>query len=290
MTSHQFVPAPPRKILRRKPRKIFRVVREQGEIVDWPNLGEMTFIQQVNAMKLAGKRTHISTQSFRDLVGQLARRYPQATMGINPKYLRHALDSGSIEELAIEVYGCDPTQPKVFIDDELFMIALDEAFARIADVATNGGNIIFATSRPSSMLPFMIQLASLAHNAGANVLDLFSNTTPGLVDGRAHRRLTWCGGVGVVCGEGSLLSTNDTKIGEDLLFHLSRPDLVVADHVFAGAALTNGYPTVAFTGFESLAVAIASVPEQQCISVPIALSQPSNNYEILANNAKSYFN
>ena len=289
MVNHQFVPSPPKRTLWRKPRKIFRVVREPGEIVDRHDFSNLTFIQQINAMRVAGKRSSISTQSFRDLVGQLARRYPQATMGINPKYLRHALDAGSIEDLAIEVYGCDPIQPKVFIDDELFMIALDEAFARISDVARNGGNIIFATSRPNAMLPFMIQLASLADNAGGNVLDLFSNTSPTIIDGRAGRCLTWCAGVGVVSGEGSLLSTNDVKIGDDLLFHLSRPDLVVADHIFAGAALTNGYPTVAFTGFESLAVAVASVPEQQCTSVPISLSLPSNHYEILANNAKSYF-
>lgn len=290
MTGHQFVPAPPKRILRRKARKIFRVVREPGEIIDRPDFSEMTFIQQIVAMKLAGKRSHISTQIFRDMVGQLARRNPQATLGINPKYLRHALDAGSIESLAEEVYGVDTSQPKVFINEELLMIALDEAFARIADVAKNGGSIIFATSRPGSMLPFMIELAALSHNAGANVLDLFGNTTRTLIDGRSGRCLTWCGGVGVVTGEGSLLATNDIKVGDDLLFHLSRPDLVVADHIFAGAALTNGYPTVAFADFESLAVAVASVPEDNCISVPLSLTQPSNHYEILANNAKSYFN
>jgi hypothetical protein len=240
-------------------------------------------------MGLAGRKTAISTQVFRDSVSSLARRQIQSTMGISGKYFLHALDSGSIEQCAEEVYGIDTTQPSVFIDPELTMIALDEACARIAESAMHGARIIFACSRPSATLPLFIELAKLSKDAGANILESFDNTSSFISDGRKGRRFTWSGSVAVVTDSESLLSCNDAKAADDLLFHLPRPDLVVADHIFAGAALTSGLPTIAFTGIESLAVSVASVPEAQCLAIPISINQPSTHYDIIANFAKSYF-
>ena len=87
----------------------------------------------------------------------------------------------------------------------------------------------------------------------------------------------------------SLLATDDAKAADDLFFHLPRPDLVVADHIFAGASITCGFPTIAFAGLNSLAVAVASVPESNCLVVPMSLSRTANHYEVIANFAKSYF-
>jgi hypothetical protein len=289
MESHEFVPAPPKLVLKKKKRRIIRPTREVGAIFERPDTESMTFVQQLVAMGLTGRKTAISTQVFRDDVGQLARRHRDATMGISGKYLLHALDSGDIEKAAAEVFGIDTTQARVSIDPELTMIAIDEAFDRLSEASHQGARMIFATSRPASMLPLMIELAKLARETGAQVLDSFDNSGKFIADGRKDRHLTWCSSVGVVTDGTSLLATNDANSGEDLLFHLPRPDIVIADHIFAGAALTSGYATIAFTGLESLAVAVASVPESQCLSVPISLSAPSSHYEVVAENARSYF-
>lgn len=249
----------------------------------------MTFTQQLVAMGLTGRKTVMSTQIFRDHVGQLARRHRDATMGISGKYLLHALDAGQIEDAASEVFGTDSNQIKVTIDPELTTIAIDEACEKISEAALRGARIIFACSRPSATLPLFIELARLSTLAGAKVLDSFDNTSSFVADGRKGRSLTWSGHVGVMTDGGSLLSTDDSTAAEDLLFHLPRPDLVVADHIFAGAALTAGFPTVAFTGLESLAVAVASVPEKHCLAVPMSLSAPSTHYDIVANYAKPFF-
>jgi hypothetical protein len=289
MDSHKFVPAPPKFRIRRKPRKIIRTTREVGAIVDKPDLESMTFVQQLKAMGLAGSRTSLSINEFRDRVGQLARRHRDATMGINGKYLLHALDAGDIEDCAAEIFGIDPTGTKVAIDPELTSIALEEAFEKISEAARSGAKIIFASSRPAATMPLFIELARLSASVGAEVLDSFDNSSPFIADGRKGRMLTWCSGVAVVSDGSSLLATDDAVAAEDLLFHLPRPDLVVADHIFAGAALTNGFPTVAFAGLNSLAVAVASLPEKHCLAVPISLDQSCTRYGIIANNAKSYF-
>lgn len=289
MDSHRFVPGPPRINLRKKHRKIIRPLREVGAIIDKPDLESMTFIQQLIKMGLAGRKTSISTQVFRDNVSGLARRLTTSTMGISGKYFLHALDSGSIEQCAEEVYGIDTTEPGVFIDPELTMIALDEACARLADAASKGAKIIFASSRPAATLPLFIELAKISKEIGGEILQSFDNTSAFVSDGRKGRHFTWSGSVAVVTDGESLISCNDAKAADDLLFHLPRPDLVVADHIFAGAALTSGFPTIAFTGLESLAVAVASVPENHCLAIPISINQPSTHYDIIANFAKSYF-
>lgn len=288
MDSHQFVPGP-RINVRKKPRRIVRPTREVGAIETTPDLESLSFLQQLVSMGIAGKKTAISTQLFRDYVGQLARRHPESTMGIGGKYLIHALDAGAIEDGATEIFGIDPTMQKVFIDPELTMIAIDEACELISDAASKGAKMIFATSRPAAMLPLFIELARLARESGAQILESFDNTSSLIADGRKGRHFTWCGSVAVLSDGESLLSTNDAKAADDLLFHLPRPDLVISDHIIAGASLTNAYKTVAFAGLNSLAVAIASIPEKSCLTVPMHLEQPSTHYSIIANYAKTFF-
>lgn len=288
MEEHRFVPGP--RIARaRKKRLIMRPVREVGIIRDKPDLDGMTFNKQIRVLGLAGSPTSIPTTLFRDHVGQLARRHPEAVMGINGKYLLHALDAGEIEACCEEVFGIDTTGPTVQIDPELTEIALSEACASLSDAARHGARIIFASSRPASTLSLFAELARMCADAGAEILDLFANTSEFIADGRRGRRITWIDSVGVLTDGASILATNDARVADDLIFHLSRPDIVVADHIFAGAAVTNGYPTLAFTSLESLAVAVATVPEPRSISIPISLSAPSSRYGIVANYAKSFF-
>jgi|GEM_PF-2927371 len=289
MDSHRFVPGQPSIRVAKKKRKIIRPLRSVGAIIDKPDLDAMTFSQSLVKMGIAGKRTSVSTQVFRDSVGQLARRNPESTMGISGKFLLHALDSGSIEECAQEVFGLDTSGATVHIDQELTMIALDEAFDKIATLSSKGAKIIFASSRPAATLSLLIELARLSESVGAKILQSFDDTSSFIADGRKGRHFSWSGGVAVMSDGESILASNDSKAADDLFFHLPRPDLVVADHIYAGASLTSGYPTIAFTGLESLAVAVASVPETNCLAVPMSLSRTANRYGIIANFAKSYF-
>lgn len=291
MADQSFVPAPPKVKVRKAPRKILRTTREAKDIVDRPDLENLSMQNKLRELGLAGPQSGMSTQVFRDNVANLARRNPTATMGVSPKFLLHALDSGQIEEAAEEIYGIDTSKNKIHIDLELSEIAIDEAAMKLLNAAASGAKIIFASSRPAATLPMMSCLANLAQEFGAVILESFTNTSTAIVDGRSGRNLSWSGKVGSVCEVEtmSLLGTNDIKISDDLFFHLPRPDLVVADHVFAAGAIARDYPTISFVGFESLAVAVASVNERNALAVPINLSRPSSHYEIINEYFKDFF-
>ena len=291
MTDQTFVPAPPKLRIRKAPRKILRTTRPVNEILDRPDINGISFQNKLIELKLAGKNSSISAKIFRESISNLARRTTGSTFGINPKHLLHALDAQQIEDYATEVYGVDLTKNKVSIDPELCEIAIDEAAEILLDASTKGAKIIFASSRPGATLPLMGRLALLAQEYGATILESFTNTSRTIVDGRRDRNLTWSDKVAVVSDETtkSLLGTNDTKIGDDSFFHLPRPDLVVADHVFAASALTSGYKTIALASLDSLALAVASLDESKTLSVPLDLSRPSSHYEIINEYFENFF-
>ncbi|MBP9115085.1 MAG: phosphatase [Acidimicrobiia bacterium] len=291
MLDQSFVPAPSKVRVHKAPHKILRTTRPAGEIIDRPDLCGISFQNKLIELKLAGKQTGMSTQIFRESMTSLARRDTTATMGINPKYLLHALDAQQIEDCATEVYGIELTKNKIYIDVELCEIAIDEASERLLDASIKGAKILFASSRPSATLALFSKLAVLAQEYGANILDSYSNTSKTIIDGRSGRNLTWCEKVCVVCEEDtmSLLGTNDTKIADDLFFHLPRPDLVVSDNIFAAGALTSSYPTISFIDLESLSLSVASVNEKNSLVVPINLSRPSSHYEIVYEYFKNFF-
>lgn len=291
MADQSFVPAPPKVKVRKAPRKILRTTREAKDIVDRPDLENLSMQNKLRELSLAGPQSGMSTQIFRDNVANLARRSPSSTMGISPKFLLHALDSGQIEDICEEVYGIDATKNKVHIDLELSEIAIDEAAMTLLKASAAGAKIIFASSRPASTLPLMSGLANLAQEFGATVLESFTNTTTAIVDGRSGRNLSWVRKVATVCEPEtmSLLGTNDIKISDDLFFHLPRPDLVVADHIFAAGAITRDFPSISFVGLESLAVSVASVNERNALAVPINLSRPSSHYEIINEYFEDFF-
>ena len=291
MAEQSFVPAPPKVKVRKAPRKILRTTREVKDIVDRPDLENLSMQNKLRELGLAGPQSGMSTQIFRDEVANLARRNPTSTLGISPKFLLHALDSGQIEDACEEVYGLDTTKNKINIDLELCEIAIDEAAMTLLKASAAGAKIIFASSRPGATLPMMSGLANLAEEFGAVILESFTNTATAIVDGRSGRNLSWSGKVATVCEPAtmSLLGTNDIKISDDLFFHLPRPDLVVADHVFAAGAIARDYPTISFVGLESLAVAVASTNERNALAVPINLSKPSSHYEIINEYFEDFF-
>lgn len=291
MTEQSFVPAPPRVKIRKAPSRILRTTRPVNEILERPDLNSISFQNKLIELKLAGKNSGISTHIFRNAVANLARRHVDSTMGIKPKYLLHALDHQQIEDIAEELFGIDMTKNKIYIDAELCEIAIDEASERLLDAASRGAKMIFASSRPGSTLALFSRLAGLAQEYGATIIDSFTNTSKTIVDGRNGRNLTWCEKVAVVSDEEtmSLLGTNDTKISDDLFFHLARPDLVVTDHVFAAGAITSGYPTISFIGLDSLAVGVASSNEKLDLSVPINLNRPSSHYEMVYDYFEDFF-
>ena len=87
--------------------------------------------------------------------------------------------------------------------------------------------------------------------------DVLSATQSAPIDERGHR-IWWIDGVATVTDGESLLADDSSAAAEEWLFVLPRPDLVVADHCFAGTAAAVGLEVVAFADLDAMALAVAS--------------------------------
>ena len=126
----------------------------------------------------------------------------------------------------------------------------------------------------------MHALLELAVARGAEVPRRFQ-TGEFRADGRAARRLVWIEGVAVLTDGDSLLATDGREAGDELLFHVDRPDLLVGDGGFAGCAARDGVEVVAFADIDHLALAVAAERGAPLTVVPIDVRRPAPAYAVL---------
>lgn len=135
------------------------------------------------------------------------------------------------------------------IDPDLTIDALDAMADRIAAaLAKPNPRLLFATGHPTGLLAIHLPLARLALEHGATLLAPAEGWTyAGSGFGRP-RRLRYLGEVAMLDERGAFVHTHDAAPMEHMLAELGdeRPDLVIADHGWAGAAGEAGVPTVAF--------------------------------------------
>ncbi|HSO96209.1 MAG TPA: phosphatase [Acidimicrobiia bacterium] len=139
------------------------------------------------------------------------------------------------------------------IDPDRVLAAATRAGTRLGAVADTGRRIAFATAQPASLLPLYGALARASRAAGATVLEL-DHSGP-YTSGRS---LWWHDDVAVAVGDGQLWAETHLAAGDEWLFAVGRPDLVVADGVFAVAAIGAGVETVAFADLDAPAPALAA--------------------------------
>ncbi len=178
------------------------------------------------------------------------------------------------------VWGWDDSEPSVTIDADHVLAAFDAARGRVVDVARRGGRVAFATSRPASLLGCHAALARLAAAAGATVLDP-GQAGPFAAAGRARARLWWIEGVAVVTDGEGLLADAGLEAGPEMLFEVPRPDLVVADRGFAGAAVASGIEVVALADLDAMALAVAAARGLPVTVVPLHERRPAAAYSVL---------
>jgi hypothetical protein len=135
------------------------------------------------------------------------------------------------------------------IDPELTIDAIDAMAERIAAVlARPGARLLFATGHPTGLLAVHLPLAALCVAKGARLLTPGEGWTyAGSGFGRP-RRIRYLQDVAMLDDKGALVHTHDADPMRHMLGELDGdlPDLVIADHGWAGAAGEAGVPTVAF--------------------------------------------
>ncbi|MDF5754921.1 phosphatase [Spongiactinospora sp. TRM90649] len=160
------------------------------------------------------------------------------------------------------------------IDPDRTIDALEEMGARIgAALARGRARLLFATGHPTGLLTVHLTLARLAVRHGARLL------TPGegwtyLGDGyrsRRSRRIRYLDGVAMLDDHGGFVHTHDAAPMEHMLSVLGddHPDLVVADHGWAGAAGEAGYQTVAFADSNDPGLFLGEAEDKIAVTVPL---------------------
>lgn len=135
------------------------------------------------------------------------------------------------------------------IDPERTIDALDAMADRIAAaLARPEPRLLFATGHPTGLLAIHLPLARFAMERGARLLTPAEGWTYSNSGFGRPRRIRYLGEVAMLDDRGAFVHTHDAEPMERMLAELGdeRPDLVIADHGWAGAAGEAGVPTVAF--------------------------------------------
>lgn len=175
--------------------------------------------------------------------------------------------------LMAERVGIDPDPAYVegpdTIDPERLLDAADRAAAQLALVAGTRGSVLLATGHPAGLLGVYQAIGTALAARGCTVL------TPGsgvAVEGwRRPAEVRYVGGVAMLSIGGELRHTHLPTPMQVMLGALegARPDLVVADHGFAGAAGQAGLCTVGFADCNDPALFVGEAEGRLAAVVPL---------------------
>lgn len=153
------------------------------------------------------------------------------------------------------------------IDPDRCVDALDDAADRLAAVAARRGRVILATGHPTGILALHMPVAATLAAAGCEVLTTGEGRWVRVQD--EHRRVRYVGGVATIGTGGDLLHTHAPEPMHMVLEAGPPPDLVVADHGWAGAAAQAGIPTIGFADSNDPALFVGAAEGKVDVAVPL---------------------
>src|SRR4051794_2603158 len=137
--------------------------------------------------------------------------------------------------------GMDPDPARVSgrdrIDPERTLEALDAAADLLAQAAADKARVIVATGHPTGVLSLHLVVAARLAAAGCEVLTPAEGKFLAAAEHLAPRaRIRYLGDVAMLSNGADLLHTHAAEPMQAVLAAGAHPDLVVADHGWAGAA------------------------------------------------------
>lgn len=154
----------------------------------------------------------------------------------------------------------DPDGPG-WIDPDATLDGIRRHRERLAEHAERGSRVLVATGHPTGLLGHYIRIAAGLADAGCDVVapldDEWVVETAG-----GHQGLRYVQGVGCMWNGGDLQHTHRSQFMEAALARAedegSLPDLVVADHGMAGAAVEHGIETLSIADVNDPALPLAA--------------------------------
>jgi hypothetical protein len=227
---------------------------------------------------VAGTNTSHGAENNLYKINLLLEGEPNQTFGMD-KLLEDVSFEEAYEAVARQT-GHPPDREEISgrgcIDPARTAAGLVGAGERVRAAAEAGGSFIFATGHPGALLSYYLGLAAWVEELGGEALTARTS-------GRYKRDsiLDWVGAVGALSNGASLWHTHDADPMRDLLRELEEEevvDLVVADHGFAGAAVTARIPTVAIMDTNDPALAVVSRRGADLTVVPMDDNRPLDSY------------
>ena len=161
------------------------------------------------------------------------------------------------------------------IDPELTVERLEAMADRLRGVAERRGRVLIATGHPTGLLVVHLEIARALRAAGCTLLEPDAVWQDVDRSGKPHERhIRHVLGVAVASQGANLLHTHSPTPMRIMLEALASsgrepPDLVVADHGYAGAAGATGVPTVGFADCNDPALFAGEAEGDVAVCVPL---------------------
>jgi hypothetical protein len=204
--------------------------------------------------RIAGVVSHDRANVFMKL-WRLCQGDPDAQFGLT------GVDSLSFEEvlaLMAEAGGFDSDpaakEGAVEVDPDRAIDRLEAIGDRLARAAERGERVVLATGHPSGLPLLYAETARLLQREGGRVLRPLDGTS--WKEAGRRREIRYLHGVAVLTDRGSTLHTHSPDPMRRMLAEAT-PDLVFADHGFAGAAIEAGIDTVSIADVNDPALVVA---------------------------------
>jgi hypothetical protein len=224
------------------------------------------------AARITGVHPDLGRAAVRAATRALVAGDPRARLGCDGL---DGCDPAEVRAALVASHGDAPDAPRAVIDPDATLAGLHAAAERLRAAVADKARVAVATSRPASLLGLARWAADTVRAGDATLL----GGTTATIEGGGRRELWWTGGVAVVTDGQALLAHDGVPGGDDWLFAVGRPDLVVADRGFAGAALRAGVETIAWADLDAPALALAAARGRPVVLVPLAERRPAAAYE-----------
>lgn len=217
------------------------------------------------------------SHSHHNNLGKLRRTLqgdPSCTFGLS------GLDEIAYEEaLAVmgAVAGWDSQQPTEYVDPRRTIDAALEAGRVCRKVSERGGVALVATGHPDTLIPFLSGVAGLLEGNGMRLRDDLARTVVNA--GYRGRTIEYERKVAVLSDEWGPVHTHAPEGMEAFLASGTQPDLVVADHGWAGAAMEEGILTVATLDTNDPALALGVAQGRPGVLIPLDDGRPPSMYQ-----------
>jgi hypothetical protein len=199
--------------------------------------------------RMAGPAVSHDRANVRWKIAQFASGDPRAQFGMSGLGV---LSEDRVMALMGEAAGFDPAVVTSGVDGDVpvdpvrVLERLEEAGTRLAEAAARGERVLLATGHPVGLVLLYAAVGQLLTAHGATLLRPLEGWAWRSL-GRA-REIRYLHGVAILTDRGSSIHTHGSEPMERMLAAAEpageRPDLVFADHGFAGAAIEAGIETI----------------------------------------------